>query len=216
VCRYRHRPAFRCARARELGRTYRLGSLSPLPRDGLLTLALWDGLNRLGFIEGQNLTDYPRGYGLRTEQFAEVAAELVKAKVDVIVALGNPAIRAAQQATSTIPILAVTDDMVGSGLVRSLARPGGNTTGISIFATELDGKRQEILIEMVPGARHIAALADSNTRRLSSSMHSGLPRGHMVSSCRFTRSPSLMRSSAPSTRRMRQALPVSTCWPRRY
>jgi putative ABC transport system substrate-binding protein len=153
----------RAARAQEPGRVYHLGSLSPLPRDGLLTVALWDGLRRLGFIEGQNLTDYPRGYGLRIEQFSEVAAELVKAPVDVIVALGNPAIRAAQLATATIPILAVTDDIVGSGLVPSLARPGGNTTGISILATELDGKRQEILIEMSPGARHIAALADSNT-----------------------------------------------------
>jgi putative ABC transport system substrate-binding protein len=149
--------------AQEPGRTYHLGSLSPLPRDTLLTVAFWDGLRRLGFIEGQNLMDYQRGYGLRTEQFSEVAAELVKAQVDVIVALGNPAIRAAQQATASIPILAVTDDMVGSGLVRSLARPGGNTTGISILATELDGKRQEILIEMAPGTRRIATLADSNT-----------------------------------------------------
>ena len=151
------------ARAHEPERVYHLGSLSPLPRDGLLTVAFWDGLRRLGFVEGQNLIDYPRGYGLRTEQFAEIAAEQVKARVDVIVALGNPAIRAAQQATVSIPILAVTDDMVGSGLVGSLARPGGNTTGISILATELDGKRQEILIEMSPGAHHIAALADSNT-----------------------------------------------------
>jgi putative ABC transport system substrate-binding protein len=72
------------------------------------------------------------------------------------------AIRAAQQATKTIPILGVTDDMVGEGLVESLARPNGNTTGVSIFATELDGKRQEILIAALPGLRHMAALADSN------------------------------------------------------
>jgi putative ABC transport system substrate-binding protein len=67
------------------------------------------------------------------------------------------------RATATIPILWSTDDMVGSGLVNSLAHPGGNTTGTSIFATELDGKRQEILIEAVPGLRRMAALADSNT-----------------------------------------------------
>jgi len=67
------------------------------------------------------------------------------------------------RATATIPILGSTDDMVGSGLVNSLAHPGGNTTGTSIFATELDGKRQEILIEAVPGLRRMAALADSNT-----------------------------------------------------
>jgi putative ABC transport system substrate-binding protein len=70
-------------------------------------------------------------------------------------------VHAAQQATKTIPIVAVTDDMVGTGLVSSLARPDGNTTGISILAGELDGKRQEILIEAVPGVRRIATLADS-------------------------------------------------------
>ena len=73
------------------------------------------------------------------------------------------AIRAAQQATKTIPILAFTDDLVGEGLVESLARPNGNTTGLSILTTELDGKRQEILIEAVPGIRRMAALADSST-----------------------------------------------------
>jgi putative ABC transport system substrate-binding protein len=73
------------------------------------------------------------------------------------------AIRAAQQATKTIPILAFTDDLIGSGLVDSMARPSGNTTGISLLANELDGKRQELLIEIVPGLRRIAALADSNT-----------------------------------------------------
>src|SRR4029077_14894210 len=69
----------------------------------------------------------------------------------------------AQQATKTIPILAITDDMVGEGVVSSMARPTGNTTGVSILATELDGKRQEILIEAVPGLRRMAALADTNT-----------------------------------------------------
>ena len=100
---------------------------------------------------------------MRTEQFPAVAAELVKAQVDAIVAGGAAAARAAQAATRTIPILTLTDDMVGQGLVASLARPGGNTTGISILATELDGKRQEILMEMVPAARRMAVLADANT-----------------------------------------------------
>jgi putative tryptophan/tyrosine transport system substrate-binding protein len=68
-------------------------------------------------------------------------------------------------ATKAIPILAITDDMLGEGLVNSLARPNGNTTGVSILASELDGKRQEILIEAVPGVRHMAALADSNMTR---------------------------------------------------
>jgi ABC-type uncharacterized transport system substrate-binding protein len=88
---------------------------------------------------------------------------VVKAKADVIFCAGDVAVRAAQQATATIPILAVTDDMVGSGLVRSLAQPGGNTTGVTILATELDGKRQDILIEAVPSLRRMAILADANT-----------------------------------------------------
>ena len=71
--------------------------------------------------------------------------------------------RAVQQATKSIPIVAIADDMVGEGLVESIARPNGNTTGISILATELDGKRQDILIEAVPGIRRMAALADSST-----------------------------------------------------
>jgi putative tryptophan/tyrosine transport system substrate-binding protein len=91
----------------------------------------------------------------------ERIAELVKSKVDVIYAAGDAGIRAAQQATATIPILGITQDMVGQGLVNSLARPGGNTTGVSVFATELDGKRQEILIEAVPGLHRMAVLADS-------------------------------------------------------
>jgi ABC-type uncharacterized transport system substrate-binding protein len=76
--------------------------------------------------------------------------------------LGAGALPIAQQATKTIPILAMADDMVRSGFVASLAKPGGNTTGISILASELDGKRQEILLEVVPGIRRLAALADAN------------------------------------------------------
>ena len=104
-----------------------------------------------------------RGYAVRTEQFPAVVAELVKAQVDAILAGGAAAARAAQAATRTIPIFTLTDDMVGQGLVASLARPGGNTTGISILATELDSKRQEILMEMVPAARRVTVLADANT-----------------------------------------------------
>jgi putative ABC transport system substrate-binding protein len=103
-----------------------------------------------------------QGYGLRVEQFDEHAAELVKAQVDVIQAGGDAAVRAAQRATTEIPILALTDDMVGQGFVRSLAKPGGNTTGVTILASELDGKRLEILIEATPGVRRVAAIADRN------------------------------------------------------
>jgi putative tryptophan/tyrosine transport system substrate-binding protein len=151
------------ARAQEAGRIYRLGTLNLSPRSAPNHVAFYAELQRLGFIAGQNLVVDERGYGLHVEQLADHAAEIVKAQVDVINATGDLAIRAAQQATTTIPILAFTDDMLGSKFVSSLAKPGGNTTGVSIFATELDGKRQEILIEAVPGLRRMAALADSNT-----------------------------------------------------
>jgi putative ABC transport system substrate-binding protein len=151
------------ALAQEPGRTYRLGALYASRRDAPQHVALFDQLGRLGFTLGQNLNVDRRGFGLRTDQFPDVARELVNAKVDAILCGGDPAIRAAQQATATIPIVALTDDMVGSGLVRSLANPGGNTTGVSILAPQLDGKRQEILMEVVPGLRRMAALADSHT-----------------------------------------------------
>jgi putative ABC transport system substrate-binding protein len=151
------------ARAQEPGRIYRLGGLHASPRDLPHHLALFDELRRLGFIEGQNLAVDAAGYGISAERFAPHAADLVKARVDVILAGGDAAVRAAQQATTSIPILALTDDMVGQGFVRSLSQPGGNTTGVTLLASELDGKRQEILIEAVPGVRRIAALADSNT-----------------------------------------------------
>ena len=150
-------------RGQQPGRTYRIGGLYSSPRGAPQHVALFDKLRRLGFVEGQNLTVDPRGFGLSNDQFPQAAVELVNAGVDVILAGGNPAIRAAQQATAKIPILGLTDDMVGSGLATSMAHPGGNTTGVSLLATELDGKRQELLIELVPDAHHIAALADPNT-----------------------------------------------------
>jgi putative ABC transport system substrate-binding protein len=149
--------------AQEPGRIYRLGGLFSAPRDAPHHLALRVELRRAGFIEGQNLKIDERGFRLSGAQFEEHAAELVRVRADVIMAGGDAALRAAQQATSEIPILALTDDMVGKGFVRSLAKPGGNTTGVTILASELDGKRQEILIEAMPGARRIAALADRNT-----------------------------------------------------
>jgi putative ABC transport system substrate-binding protein len=149
------------AMAQEPGRTYRLGSLAPFPRDNPANMTFFDGLRRRGFIEGQNLSVEWRVYGLRVDLISQYAAELVRAQPDVLDVGGGDAIRAVQHATQAIPILGLTDDMVGEGLVDSLARPNGNTTGFSIFATELDGKRQEILIEAVPGLRRMAALADT-------------------------------------------------------
>jgi putative tryptophan/tyrosine transport system substrate-binding protein len=152
----------RAARAQQPGRIYRLGFMVANPRGSQQYDALFEELRRQGFIEGQNLMVDPRGYGLRNDQLPQVAMALADAQVDVIFAGGNAGILAAQHATATISILGFTDDMVGSGLVSSMAHPGGNTTGVSMLGTELNGKRQELLIELIPGVRHIAALADSN------------------------------------------------------
>jgi putative ABC transport system substrate-binding protein len=119
-------------------------------------------LERVGFVAGKNLEKDFDGYGLRQDQFEDHAAKLVKAKVDAIICAGDLAIRSSQKMTKTIPILGVTEDMLASGLVGSLNRPDGNTTGISILAGELDGKRQEILLEMIPSVKRIALLVDKN------------------------------------------------------
>jgi putative tryptophan/tyrosine transport system substrate-binding protein len=155
------------ARAQEPGRIYRLGAVFASPREAPHHVAFFAELRRLGFIEGQNLAVDERGYALRVEQMDEHAAEVVKSGVDVIMVGGDAAVRATQQATAQIPILALTDDMVGQGFVRSLAKPGGNTTGVTLLASELDGKRQEILLEALPGARAIATLSDTNVSRAS-------------------------------------------------
>ena len=153
----------RAARAQEPGRVYELGILFLGPRRLATNDAFFEGMRRYGFVEGQNLLDDPNGYELRTEQFAGHASEIVKQGVDLIVCVGDDAIRAAQQATKIIPILAGTEDMLGSGFVHSMAKPEGNTTGHSILSFELNGKRQEILMELLPAARHMAALTDTNT-----------------------------------------------------
>ena len=151
--------AVSCADAQET-RIYRLGVLNTLSRQGPPFAPFFDELRRLGFVEGGNLIVDARGFAARTEQFLALAMELANAKVDAILCGGPDATRAAQNATRTIPILGNLDDFVAAGLVGSLAHPEGNTTGVSFLATELDGKRQEILMELVPGARHMAALMD--------------------------------------------------------
>jgi putative tryptophan/tyrosine transport system substrate-binding protein len=151
------------AHTQQASRTFRLGVLSLSPRNAPWITALFDALKSDGFIAGQNLTVDDQGFSLRVDQLAEHASAIVEAKVDVIFCGGDPPVRTAQQATKEIPILAVAEDMLGSRFVASLAKPGGNTTGVSILSSELDGKRQEILMEAVPRARRYAALADVNS-----------------------------------------------------
>jgi putative tryptophan/tyrosine transport system substrate-binding protein len=151
------------AMAQQPGRTYRLGCLLLAPRDAPIVVAFFDELRRHGFIDGQNLTVEYRVQ--HPDLISQYAAELVEARVDVIAPAGDAAVRAVQQATKTIPIVAIAGDLLGSGLVTSLARPEGNTTGVSILADEADGKRQDILIEAVPGLRMMAVLVDVNSTK---------------------------------------------------
>jgi putative ABC transport system substrate-binding protein len=120
-------------------------------------------MKAIGWEEGRNIRFLFAWMEGRNERAPLLAGDFVAQNVDLIVTFGDPAIRAAQRATQTIPIVGMTDDMVGSGLVASLARPGGNTTGVSILAPELNVKRLEFLHEFVPQARRIAVLADPST-----------------------------------------------------
>jgi putative tryptophan/tyrosine transport system substrate-binding protein len=151
------------ALAEESGGVYRLGDLHLSPRNAPWNVALFDAVKADGFIDGQNLLIDEQGFGLNVGQLSEHATVVVKAKVNVIICGGDPPVRAAQQATKEIPILGVAEDMVGSHFVTSLAKPGGNTTGVSLLSSELDGKRQEILMEAAPEGHRYAVLADVNS-----------------------------------------------------
>jgi len=148
------------ARAQEPDRTYRIGFITPASRESYGVL--FDELRLNGFIEGQNLVVVVAAFGIQNDQIPSAVASLVAASPDVIVGGPELPLRALQQATRTIPVIGMTEDMVGEGLVATLARPGGNITGVSLLSPELDGKRQEILIEAVPGVHKIAVLADSS------------------------------------------------------
>jgi ABC-type uncharacterized transport system substrate-binding protein len=150
-------PAF----AQEPGRIYRIGFLIPTPRNRPPIGAFFDELRLGGFIEHDNLQVLPGGFEIRDDQLAEQAAELANAMPDAIVAGPERQLRALQAVTHTVPLIGMSEDLVAEGLVASLARPGGNITGISLLSPELDGKRQDILIEAVPGAHRIAAMVDS-------------------------------------------------------
>jgi putative tryptophan/tyrosine transport system substrate-binding protein len=142
-----------------------VGVLRPNRRDVLETFAepFRRYMKAIGWEDGRNVRFLFVWTDGLSERAPALAGELVAQNVDLIVTFGDPATRAAQHATAAIPIVAMTDDMVSSGLVASLARPGGNTTGVSILASELDVKRLEVLHEFVPQARRIAILADTTT-----------------------------------------------------
>src|SRR6266404_3838240 len=139
-----------------------VGFLSPGSPPSSHIAAFHEGLSETGYVEGRNLAmEYRRADEGHYDQLPAMAADLVGRKVDVIVAIALPPARAAKGATSTIPIVfAGVGDPVAAGLVASLARPGGNLTGFSNFATELNPKRLELLSELVPRAGVIALLVN--------------------------------------------------------
>jgi len=120
---------------------------------------LFDGLRELGYVEGRNLIVERRYAEGHADRFPEFAAEMVRLKVDVIIVVTTPAALAAKKATTTIPIVhPAAIDPVGTGLIASLARPGGNVTGLSVLNAELSAKRLEVLKEVVPGLSRGALL----------------------------------------------------------
>ena len=148
------------AEAQQTAKVARLGYLSPnLAASAHLREAFRQGLRDLGYVEGRNVVlDYRDAEG-KLERLPSLAAELVALKVDVIVAPNTVGVLAAKQATETIPIVfAVAADPVGSGLVTSLARPGGTVTGLSILAPELVGKCLELLTQAILGISRVAVL----------------------------------------------------------
>jgi ABC-type uncharacterized transport system substrate-binding protein len=147
------------AEAQPPDQVYRIGFLSTDPPLALLWEALLDGLRERGYREGQNLVFERRFSEGHAERFPELAAELVRLRVDCIIVNTTPAALAAKHATQTIPIVMLAAlDPVGAGLVASLARPGGNITGLSSLGPELGGKRLELLKEVMPGLTRVAVL----------------------------------------------------------
>lgn len=140
-----------------------IGFLSPAPSQTLRDQLLRDALAKHGFVDGKNVRFDVRVAEGRPERLPGLAEALVRERVSVIFAGGDAAGRAALNATNILPIVTISDDLIGSGLASSLARPGGNVTGVSILATELDAKRLEVLKELLPGATRFGVLNDPAT-----------------------------------------------------
>jgi len=154
----------RVARAQQAGKVYRIGLLGTVPLTNPGAARIWggffEGLQQLGYVEGRNIVIEGRYSEGRFERLPGLAAELVRLKVDVIVAATTTP-TAAKSVTSTIPIVMTNEaDPVGSGLVASLAKPGGNVTGLTSRVTDLVGKRLQLLKEVMPQLSRLAVLAN--------------------------------------------------------
>ena len=152
-------------RGQTVQRRYTIGVLWPatLPPGPPRMESLRQSLRQLDFVEGRNVVVELRHPRAGPQELPELAAELVRLKVDVIMAFGDHAPRVVQEATQTVPIVAIGDDVLGAGIITSLSRPGGHTTGLTILSPELSAKRLEVLQEMVPGISRVAAFWDPTT-----------------------------------------------------
>ena len=149
------------AEAQQAGKVHRIGMLetTSMALNAANIEAFRQGLRELGYVEGRNYIIEYRSADGRSERFPDLAAELVRQKVDVILTRGTPAVMAAKSATGAIPVvMAASSDPVLSGVVASLARPGGNITGLSSIVHEVSGKRLELIREVFPGVSRIAVL----------------------------------------------------------
>ena len=165
--------------ARRLPRIAFLSTTSSV--DSPTTAAFRQGLQDLGYVEGQNIRIEWRWGGGRTERLADFAAEMVDLNVDVIVAANDAAGRAAQRLTKTIPIvIAVMSNPVGSGLIDSLARPGGNVTGLSMQGADLAGRRLQLLKETLPNLVRVGLLADTNDQGYRQTVKEAEAAAHML------------------------------------
>ena len=154
-----------CAEAQQPAKIPRIGYLGATSPSAIPDRieAFRQGLRELGYVEGKNIVIEWRHHEGKVDRLPALAAELVRLKVVIIVTAGAPAARAAKEATSTIPIVMTqVGDPVGSGFVASLARPGGNITGLSTLAPELSGKRLELLKEIVPKLSRVAVFGTSS------------------------------------------------------
>jgi putative ABC transport system substrate-binding protein len=156
------------ANAQPAKKVPRIGVLHTAPAASVspyVEASFTQGLRELGYVEGQNIVVERRFGEAKPERLAEVAAELVRLKVDVIVTTSDAAIAAVKRQTQTIPIvMVISTDPVGTGFIASLARPGGNVTGLSTMSPELNAKRLEFLREAVPGLSRVAIMWNPDVR----------------------------------------------------
>jgi putative ABC transport system substrate-binding protein len=149
------------AAAQQAGRVYQIGVLLPLGTTPPVLASFLTGMRERGWVENQGFATEPRYAEGRLERLPELAAALVRLKVDVLVTMGTPATMAAKHATATIPIVfGLVGDAVGAGVVPNLSRPGGNVTGMSLYGPEVFGKGLSILKETVPRAKRVMITRD--------------------------------------------------------